>query len=39
MIEDRNISSHVYDEEKANEIFNRIKNIYLPYFESLNLKV
>ena len=39
MLEDRNISSHVYNEEKSNEIFERIKNIYLEYFENLNLKV
>jgi len=39
MLEDRNISSHVYDEERSNKIFERIKNIYLEYLDNLNLKV
>ena len=39
MLEDRNISSHVYDEERSNKIFERIKNIYLEYLENLDLKV
>jgi nucleotidyltransferase substrate binding protein (TIGR01987 family) len=39
MIEDRNISSHVYNEEKSNELFERIKNVYLEYLLNLNLKV
>lgn len=38
MIEDRNLSSHIYDENVSNEIFERIKNIYLDYLLSLNLK-
>ncbi len=39
MIEDRNISSHVYDEDKSEIIFERIKNVYLPYLKNLELKV
>lgn len=39
MIEDRNISSHVYDEEKSEKLFIRIKEIYLPYLQNLALKV
>jgi len=38
MIEDRNLSSHIYDENVSNEIFERIKNVYLDYLLSLNLK-
>ncbi|QCI27602.1 nucleotidyltransferase substrate binding protein [Caminibacter pacificus] len=39
MIEDRNISSHVYNEEKSEALFERIKNVYLKYLINLNLKV
>ncbi len=39
MIADRNISSHVYNEEKSNEIFEKIKNVYLQYLENFNIKV
>ena len=39
MLEDRNISSHVYDEERSNQIFERIKNVYLDYLRNLDLKV
>ena len=39
MLLDRNISSHVYDESKSEEIFNRIKSVYLEYLKNLNLKV
>jgi len=39
MLEDRNISSHVYDEERSNQIFERIKNVYLDYLKNLDLKV
>jgi nucleotidyltransferase substrate binding protein (TIGR01987 family) len=31
MLEDRNKSSHIYDEKTSEEIFNRIKNVYLGY--------
>ncbi|SNZ06220.1 nucleotidyltransferase substrate binding protein, HI0074 family [Persephonella hydrogeniphila] len=37
MLEDRNRSSHVYDEKMSEEIFQRIKNVYLRYLENLNL--
>ena len=30
MLEDRNNSSHVYDKETSEKIFNRIKTIYVP---------
>jgi len=39
MLEDRNVSSHVYNEEKAKALFERIKNIYLEYLKNLDLKV
>jgi len=32
MLEDRNLSSHVYDEKISLEIYERIKNIYLVKF-------
>jgi len=38
MVEDRNLSSHIYDENVSNEIFEKIKNVYLAYLLSLNLK-
>ncbi|MEJ5173225.1 MAG: nucleotidyltransferase substrate binding protein [Hydrogenothermaceae bacterium] len=38
MLEDRNRSSHIYDESTSREIFNRIKEIYLPYLLKLNLR-
>ena len=38
MIEDRNLSSHIYDEKTSDEIFERIKNVYLDYLIRLNLK-
>jgi nucleotidyltransferase substrate binding protein (TIGR01987 family) len=38
MLEDRNLSSHVYDEETAKEIFERIKKFYLKTLEGLNLE-
>jgi len=30
MVKDRNVASHVYDEETAEELFTAIKNIYYP---------
>jgi nucleotidyltransferase substrate binding protein (TIGR01987 family) len=39
MLEDRNISSHVYNEEKSEALFERIKNVYLEYLKNLDLKV
>ncbi|WP_457640376.1 nucleotidyltransferase substrate binding protein [Persephonella sp.] len=38
MLEDRNKSSHIYDEETSEEIFERIKNVYIEYLDKLNLK-
>jgi len=38
MIEDRNASSHIYDEKSSREIFSRIKNRYLAYLKKLNFK-
>ena len=38
MLEDRNLSSHIYDQEMSEKIFNRIKNVYLNYLKNLNLK-
>ena len=35
MLEDRNLSSHVYSEAMAKEIFNRIKNAYIPALEAI----
>ncbi len=37
MLEDRNLSSHLYDEATSRKIFERIKELYLPYLENLNL--
>ncbi|WP_051920817.1 nucleotidyltransferase substrate binding protein [Thermodesulfobacterium hydrogeniphilum] len=33
MLEDRNLTSHIYDEVTAEEIFKRIKKIYTPGLE------
>ena len=38
MLEDRNKSSHVYSETTSEEIFERIKKVYVNYLKSLNLK-
>lgn len=35
MLEDRNRSVHIYDEETSREIFQRIRESYLPHLESL----
>ena len=37
MIMDRKLSSHIYDQQKSEEIFERIKSKYLPYLKSLEL--
>ncbi|WP_457625413.1 HI0074 family nucleotidyltransferase substrate-binding subunit [Persephonella sp.] len=37
LIEDRNRSSHIYDEKMSEEIFERIKNVYVDYLENLDL--
>jgi len=33
MLEDRNKSSHIYDEQVSEEIFQRVKNVYVNYVE------
>jgi len=38
MLEDRNRSSHIYSEVTSEEIFERIKKVYLEYLLNLNLK-
>ena len=38
MIEDRSLSSHIYDEKTSDEIFERIKNVYLDYLMGLGLR-
>ncbi|BAT71062.1 nucleotidyltransferase, substrate-binding protein [Thermosulfidibacter takaii ABI70S6] len=38
MLEDRNLSSHVYSKEMSEKIFERIKNVYLEYLERLDLR-
>ena len=38
MLEDRNRSSHIYSEFTSEEIFERIKKVYLEYLLNLNLK-
>lgn len=35
MLEDRNISSHIYDEITSTEIFNRIKDVYINILETV----
>ena len=35
MLEDRNTSTHVYDESEANEIFVRVRDAHLPAIRSL----
>ena len=39
IINDRNITSHIYDEKTADEIFQRIKNQYVEEFEKLKSKL
>ncbi len=38
MLEDRNLSSHVYDQKTSEEIFQRIKNVYVQSLKKLNLE-
>ena len=35
MLKDRNLSSHIYDESEAEDIYKRIKEIYFEEFKSL----
>jgi len=39
MINDRNLASHVYDEETANNLYNAIKSNYYFQFNKLNEKL
>ena len=39
MLEDRNRTSHVYDEETAMQIYNKIKNKYEPLFGELESSI
>ena len=38
MLEDRNLSSHIYSQTTAEEIFERIKTIYIKFSENLKLE-
>lgn len=38
MLEDRNLSSRIYDRLKSEEMFERIKRVYVDYLKNLNLK-
>lgn len=38
ILNDRNLTSHIYKEETTIEIFNRIKNIHIEYFTKLSEK-
>jgi nucleotidyltransferase substrate binding protein (TIGR01987 family) len=38
MLNDRNLSSHIYSETTSEEIFERIKNVYLNYLKKLDLR-
>lgn len=35
LLNDRNVTSHVYDDETADEIYQRIRTVYVGLFESL----
>ncbi len=37
MLEDRNLTSHIYNEEQSREIFERIKGVYLRFLKGLRL--
>ena len=37
MLEDRNSSSHIYDQQKSQEIFERIQRVYIGYLKKLDL--
>lgn len=39
MLKDRNLTSHVYDEEMAKDIYVRVKNIYMELFIALVKKI
>ncbi|MBU0502009.1 MAG: HI0074 family nucleotidyltransferase substrate-binding subunit [bacterium] len=39
MLEDRNKTSHIYDQKTSREVFERIKNDYIPAIERVLLKL
>ena len=39
ILEDRNLTSHIYDEKESREIFNRIKNHYVTEFNQVLQKL
>lgn len=39
MLDDRNLSTHVYDEHEATEIFNRVCDIHMPLLRALLLRL
>jgi len=39
MLKDRNLTSHVYDKEKAEEIYGHVKGIYFSLFKTLSEKI
>ncbi|MBI4669001.1 MAG: nucleotidyltransferase substrate binding protein [Elusimicrobia bacterium] len=39
MLEDRNKTSHLYDEEESEEIYRKIKKIYLPHLKEIFKKL
>jgi len=38
MLEDRNLSSHIYSQTTAEKIFERIKTVYVKFLENLKLE-
>ena len=39
ILKDRNLTSHIYDEKEAEEIYQRIKNVYFAEFKKLREKL
>lgn len=39
MLEDRNLTTHLYNKEKSEKIFQKIKDSYLPHMEELLKKL
>nr|WP_236583227.1 MULTISPECIES: nucleotidyltransferase substrate binding protein [unclassified Nitratiruptor] len=38
MVENRNLSSHIYDQKRSEEIFERTKKVYISYLNNINFK-
>jgi len=38
MLEDRNLSSHLYDQKMSEAIYERIATLYLPYLQNLRFR-